>query len=583
VASTVLIGLAWLLTVALRRNRASIRHWIWLCASLKFVFPFSVLVGIGSHLALPTVTAIAQSRWAVIERVGEPFVGRELSMSMHAPGALIVSTIPQFLPWFLLGVWFVGSVVVGFYWVVSSRRLGALVGDANPLREGRELDALRRMQQRQGWRRPVRLASSISSIEPGVRGLVRAVLLLPAGIGDRLNDAQLEAIIAHELAHARRRDNLTAAIHRIVETILWFHPLVWWIGSRLVDERERSCDEEVLQLGSSAETYAEAILAVCEFYLAAPSALLSGITSSNLKMRIEEIMTHRLVATLDAGKKLLLAIAGIAVVATPILVGVMNASQVKAQAQAAQPPELETFYNNIGTSYQYIWQSLQGRRSQMSEQEFEREKERILSLALEAFSNAIAIKTAPPILYPLDSFVDVLHEMGKDAMVEPVLTARFAKSDYRVTYAIGKVAWLNGDYKTAIAYFEAAEKQNPDKLMYFIHAYALDKLGQREQAIDKYLMALRQDPLFKEARYNLALVYDEKDQDDANNAISNLQDILGMDANYPLAHMALARIHLRHGDLQQGCSQLRDVLRIQPNHQQGLELWRRSCGSSTKN
>ena len=52
-----------------------------------------------------------------------------------------------------------------------------------------------------------------------------------------------------------RRDNLAAAIHMVVEAIFWFHPLVWWIGARLVEERERACDEEVLRLGNEPTVY----------------------------------------------------------------------------------------------------------------------------------------------------------------------------------------------------------------------------------------------------------------------------------------------------------------------------------------
>ncbi len=89
-------------------------------------------------------------------------------------------------------------------------------------------------------------------LEPGVFGILRPVLLLPEGITDRLTPAQLEAVIAHELCHVRRRDNLTAAIHMVVETVFWFHPLVWWIRARLVEERERACDEEVLRAGRPA-------------------------------------------------------------------------------------------------------------------------------------------------------------------------------------------------------------------------------------------------------------------------------------------------------------------------------------------
>ena len=76
---------------------------------------------------------------------------------------------------------------------------------------------------------PIPVMSAPGRFEPGIFGIWRPVLLLPEGITERLSPAQLEAIVAHELCHVRRRDNLTGAIHMVVETIFWFHPLVWWI------------------------------------------------------------------------------------------------------------------------------------------------------------------------------------------------------------------------------------------------------------------------------------------------------------------------------------------------------------------
>jgi bla regulator protein blaR1 len=68
----------------------------------------------------------------------------------------------------------------------------------------------------------------------------------------------LDAIITHELCHRRRRDNMAAAVHMLVQVVFWFHPLVWWIGARLLGERECACDEEVLRLGNDAQAYAPA-------------------------------------------------------------------------------------------------------------------------------------------------------------------------------------------------------------------------------------------------------------------------------------------------------------------------------------
>jgi uncharacterized protein (TIGR03435 family) len=167
------------------------------------------------------------------------------------------------------------------------------------------------------------------------------VLWLPAGIGDRLEDAELEAILAHELCHIRRRDNLSAAIHMAVEAIFWFHPLVWWLGARLTEERERACDEEVVQMGGEPQVYAESILKVCEFYLASPLACAAGVTGGELKKRIEGIMTNRFTRELNFGKKALLATVAVMAVAGPIMIGLMNPPRSRAQVQNAPLPSFE--------------------------------------------------------------------------------------------------------------------------------------------------------------------------------------------------------------------------------------------------
>ena len=98
-------------------------------------------------------------------------------------------------------------------------------------------------------------------------GIFRPTLLLPQGIESHLTPLQLEAVLQHEMAHIHRRDNLTGLIHRAVEVLFWFHPLVWWIGARLVEARERACDEAVLRSGIEPEAYGEGILKICELYL----------------------------------------------------------------------------------------------------------------------------------------------------------------------------------------------------------------------------------------------------------------------------------------------------------------------------
>jgi bla regulator protein BlaR1 len=160
--------------------------------------------------------------------------------------------------------------------------------------------------------------------------------MLPEGIFERLPVAQVESVIAHELCHVRHRDNLIAAIHMFVETVFWFHPLVWWIGKRMVEDRERACDEEVLRLGSEPRVYAEGILSICKLYVESPLACVSGVTGADLKKRIEGIMKNRAVVRLDFTRKAALAVCGVAALVLPIAVGIVNAPALRAQANASQ-------------------------------------------------------------------------------------------------------------------------------------------------------------------------------------------------------------------------------------------------------
>ena len=321
--STLFAAIVGLLALLLRKNRAQTRYWLWLTASAKFLVPFSLLVVMGSHLDTsrwtPAAGAMAQPRLS--GAIEEVFVPSLRAVTVPAAQPARASAIPALL----VAAWICGFTVVLFSWWRAWWRIRGAVRAASPLH----------------LKVPVEAMSSPSILEPAVFGIWRPVLMLPEGITDRLTPAQLEAILAHELCHIRRRDNLFAAVHMAIEAVFWFHPLVWWLGRRIVEERERACDEEVLRLGSEPQVYAEGILKVCEFYLASPLACAAGVTGSNLKKRIGGIMTHHNAKKLEFGKKLLLSAAGMLVVTTPVIVGVVNAPLIRAQSQSAAPVAFE--------------------------------------------------------------------------------------------------------------------------------------------------------------------------------------------------------------------------------------------------
>jgi TonB family protein len=182
----------------------------------------------------------------------------------------------------------------------------------------------------------IEIVRTDAPLEPGVVGLFRSVLLLPRGLENRLTTQQLGAILAHEICHVRRRDNLTATVHMLVEAIFWFYPLVWWIGARLIDERERACDEMVVACGHDPATYAEGILNVCEHYTGSPLRCAAGISGSDLNRRITQSMWYRGMNSLKLAKKFFLGAAGAATFASPLLAGLTVQNTVVAQAVVAQ-------------------------------------------------------------------------------------------------------------------------------------------------------------------------------------------------------------------------------------------------------
>jgi bla regulator protein BlaR1 len=333
--STLVLFLAWLLTLALRRNPARIRYSVWMFASVKFLVPFALLADLGARWIHPAAGAGAGSAlYTAAAQIGQPF---QQAIAPAAPIAASASPSPwlALVPAVLAGIWLCGFVILLLRWAARWRQIACIAADALPTNQGREAEALRRAEIDAGLRPRIPLRTSERAIEPGIFGIFDPVLLWPAAISAHLNDAQIESIVAHEVEHVRRRDNLTAAIHLLVEAAFWFHPAVRWMGKRLMEERERACDEKVLESSARPETYAESILKVCAFCLEPPAPCVAGVSGADLKQRVLRIMTHRSLVNLSLVRKLALGAAALLVLAVPVGFGVLHAMQ----SPAAESPE----------------------------------------------------------------------------------------------------------------------------------------------------------------------------------------------------------------------------------------------------
>jgi bla regulator protein BlaR1 len=323
--STVFVIIAAGFAFLLRKSQARVRYGIWLAASLKFLVPFSLLVALGNQFSWRTELIVDRSVASVIAAASEGGL-------LQGPlGVAAVQEQARLSLAAILGIiWAVGALTVLGFWMLRWRQIRRTVHCAVPVEVGRELEALRRVELNLRVARPIDLRLSGGLLEPGVFGILKPTLILPAGIGCHLSKAQLEGVIAHEISHIRRRDNLTAFLHMVVEVLFWFHPCVWWMGSRLIEERERACDEDVLRLTAQPTEYAEGIIRVCELYLQSPVLAVSGVTGADLKKRIESIVTFRSVPAFNALQRFSLISAVVAAIATPLFVGLLSAVPVAA-------------------------------------------------------------------------------------------------------------------------------------------------------------------------------------------------------------------------------------------------------------
>jgi TonB family protein len=319
--STFCLGLAALAALALRNASARARHGVWLAASIKFLVPFSALAAAGRIAGASISTLSIPHMGTAWQWVDRSLPGWSIQIVSGEIAATAVSQTA--LVWLTLA-WAAGVVVLLSWRLMQWRSIEKVARLARPLEHGREADALQRIARMPAGGR-LMLRQSESQLEPGVVGLFRPWLLWPAGLSPRLTDRQLESIMAHEACHASRRDNVSAAIHMAVEILFWFHPLVWWLGSRLVTERERACDEEVVRMGTDKRHYAEGLLEVCRFCLRSPLPLVAGVGGSNLAARVERIMTAPLPKALSRSKQAILACALGLIATAPIAAGALTA------------------------------------------------------------------------------------------------------------------------------------------------------------------------------------------------------------------------------------------------------------------
>lgn len=209
-------------------------------------------------------------------------------------------------PWLdrLVLLWLVGvgllTLRLGVNWLAVQR----LRGQGVPIEEGRWLDPLARLRRNLHVRTPVTLLHSAAIAVPMVLGWLRPVILVPTEMVTGLTPGQLEAILAHELAHIRRYDYAVNLLQNLAETVLFFHPAVWWASAQIRKERECCCDAMAAQLCHGPLPYSQALLAVETFRSNTPLAVAAN--GGSLLQRIRRLSGQPARSPQAAGTMLLL-------------------------------------------------------------------------------------------------------------------------------------------------------------------------------------------------------------------------------------------------------------------------------------
>jgi GWxTD domain-containing protein len=228
----------------------------------------------GAVIGLITMVALwvarrPESRYVVgclgLAAMGVATVGTYAHLRGGGAGHVLVSIssapsmLEAALPW-VNRVWAVGTTVLLLRalggWLVARRRMRAGLGQLSQEWQERAF----RLAQRLGVERRARVFESVAVRVPMVFGWVKPVVLLPACALSGLTVGQVEALLAHELAHVRRHDYLVNLVQTALESVLFYHPAVWWVSGRVRRERELCCDEVAVEVCGDRLLYSHALL-----------------------------------------------------------------------------------------------------------------------------------------------------------------------------------------------------------------------------------------------------------------------------------------------------------------------------------
>ncbi|HWH71951.1 MAG TPA: M56 family metallopeptidase, partial [Candidatus Sulfotelmatobacter sp.] len=351
--SLVILSLAAGACLCWRRGAASARHLVWFLAvagvlclpGLSRLLPawqrplWAVGAGAasGNELALTLEFVPAQTGTASREQTPAPSSDASIStrdLVQDAGGQRLATHVHVAWAAAILAVWLGGAGGMLLWLAIGRLRLGAVSRAAESVADCDWLVLLRQLCEQLQIQRRVTLLQSADGVMPATWGWWRPVILLPAE-AEEWSPERRRVVLLHELAHVKRWDCLTHLIARLACAVYWFNPLVWVAARRMDIERERACDDLVLNGGCKASDYAAHLVEIARSYRRVPQlAAIAMARSSHLEGRIVAIVDAS--RARRAPRRVLVALCGIAVLGCIAAVAAQR-TEPKAPAPEAKP------------------------------------------------------------------------------------------------------------------------------------------------------------------------------------------------------------------------------------------------------
>ena len=567
ITATITASIAIAAALPLRRQSAALRHAILLAALLGFVTPTPWLNRAGDKLAACLASPPANSFFRFETLVAGAPLPAMLTPSPESHGLRNA--------WLLL--WALVCALSLATWLRRSLRTVSSVREANLA----EAEAFERAKDSLGLTRSVDLRITSADRVPGALGWLRPCVILPDLLADQLSEAELHAILAHELAHIVRRDNLSAAAARVIVSAFWFHPLLWWIERRMLAEREAACDELVLAHGAGPADYVSAILKVCRMSFAGASGY-AGATGSNLQNRMEQIMSTHIVRSsslmLRAIPAAVLVLAALLPVAGGFLRGQDQApapstthSANDAAVQRAYDcwkqgkfQEAEELYRQIYILDPEDSRGLAGIVESLMAEKRPADAVQLMQLESAKRPDRTDLRLMLSNLYVRTEQYDLaiaelqgILDTGKNLSPE---------TKAGLLFRMGEANRRKGDLNEAIRLFRAAADANPKGVQSLLSlALILEGTGRPDQALLLYEQILKLDPNNPVALNNLAYIKAEQGVD-PDRALDLAQKAAKQTKDSAEIQDTLGFAYLKKNQPDQAAAAFRAALQSQPNN-----------------